>query len=60
MDESGFSLNYPLSKCWMKIHEQKRLPANMQVRSGYLLAGVLDWHSAGFGCNRYKNFQVIV
>ena len=20
MDESGFSLNYPLSKCWMKSH----------------------------------------
>ena len=46
MDESGFSLNYPLHKCWMKIHEQKALPANTQARSGCLLAGVIDWQSA--------------
>jgi transposase len=46
MDESGFSLNYPLSKCWMKVAEQKCLPANTQARSGCLVAGVLDWHSA--------------
>ena len=46
MDESGFSLNYPLHKCWMKVHEQKALPANTQARSGCLLAGVIDWQSA--------------
>lgn len=50
MDESGFSLNYPLSKCWMQVHEQKRLPANTQVRSGCLLAGVIDWMSAEVWC----------
>ena len=50
MDESGFSLNYPLSKCWMKCNEQKRLPANTQVRSGCLLAGVIDWMSEQVWC----------
>jgi len=50
MDESGYSLNYPLSKCWMKVHEQKRLPANTQARSGCLLAGVIDWLSAEVWC----------
>jgi len=50
MDESGFSLNYPLSKCWMKVHQQKRLPANTQPRSGCLLAGVIDWVSAQVWC----------
>lgn len=46
MDESGFSLNYPLAKCWMKVAEQKRLAANTQVRSGCLWAGVLDYWTA--------------
>lgn len=50
MDESGFSLNYPLTKCWMKCHEQKRLPANTQPRSGCLLAGVIDWMSEQVWC----------
>ena len=50
MDESGYSLNYPLSKCWMKVHEQKCLPANTQPRSGCLLAGVIDWLSAEVWC----------
>lgn len=50
MDESGFSLNYPLSRCWMKSHEQKRLPANTQTRSGCLLAGVIDWMSEQVWC----------
>ena len=50
MDESGFSLNYPLTKCWMKVHEQKRLPANTQVRSACLLAGVIDWRSEEVWC----------
>ena len=50
MDESGMSLNYPLSKCWMKRHEQKRLPANTQPRSGCLLAGVIDWMSEEVWC----------
>ena len=52
MDESGFSLNYPLTKCWMKVHEQKRLPANTQARSGCLLAGVIDWMSEQVWCQR--------
>jgi transposase len=46
MDESGFTLNYPLSKCWMRVHQQTRLPASTQVRSGCLLAGVVDGYSA--------------
>lgn len=50
MDESGFSLNYPLSKCWMKHGEQKRLPANTNVRSGCSLAGVIDWMSEQVWC----------
>lgn len=50
MDESGFSLNYPLGKCWMKRGEQKRLAANPPVRSGMVLAGVIDWHSEQVWC----------
>jgi putative transposase len=50
MDESGFSLNYPLSKCWMRSGTQKRLPAHTQVRSGCLLAGVIDWMSSQVWC----------
>lgn len=50
MDESGFSLNYPLTKCWMKKGEQKRLSANTQARSGCSLAGVIDWFSEQVWC----------
>lgn len=50
MDESGFSLNYPLTKCWMKQGQQKRLPANTQGRSGFSLAGVIDWFSQQVWC----------
>ena len=50
MDESGFSLNYPLSKCWMKSHQQKRLPSHTQVASGCLLAGVVDWMNEQVWC----------
>jgi transposase len=50
MDESGFSLNYPLTNCWMKQGQQKRLPANTQVRSGCALAGVIDWMSEQVWC----------
>ena len=50
MDESGFSLNYPLSKCWMQAGVQKRLPAHTQVRSGCLLAGVIDGLTAQVWC----------
>lgn len=50
MDESGFSLNYPLSKCWMRVHEQKRLSASTQKRSGCSLAGVIDWLSGQVWC----------
>lgn len=50
MDESGFSLNYPLTQCWMQSATQKRLPANTQVGRGCLLAGVMDWMSARVWC----------
>ena len=50
MDESGFSLNYPLTKCWMRSHDQKRLPASTQKWSGCSLAGVIDWLSAEVWC----------
>lgn len=50
MDESGFSLNYPLTKCWMRAHDQKRLPASTQARSGCSLAGVIDWMSDQVWC----------
>ena len=50
MDEIGVILNYPLVKCWMKCHEQKRLPANTQSRSGCLLAGVIDWMTEQVWC----------
>lgn len=50
MDESGYSLNYPLTKCWMKCHEQKRLPAHTQARSGCMLAGVIDWATEQVWC----------
>lgn len=50
MDESGFTLNYPLMRCWMKQAEQKRLPANTQVRSGCLMAGVIDYLSGQAWC----------
>ena len=52
MDESGMSLHYPLSKCWMKRHQQKRLPANTQPRSACVLAGVIDWMRAEVWCQR--------
>jgi len=34
----------------MKCHEQIRLPANTQVRSGCLLAGVIDWMDEQVWC----------
>lgn len=55
MDESGFSLNYPLIKCWMKCHDQKQLPANTQRRSGCLLAGVIDWMTQQVWCQPIAN-----
>ena len=36
----------------MKVHEQKRLPANTQPRSGCLLAGVIDWMSEKVWCQK--------
>lgn len=50
MDESGFSLNYPLQKCWMKHGKQKRLPANTRTYKGMTLAGVIDWLSGQVWC----------
>ena len=50
MDESGFTLNYPLQKCWMKQGEQKRLPAHTQTYQGVILAGVIDWMSGQVWC----------
>lgn len=50
MDESGFSLNYPLTRCWMKQGVQKCLPANAQQRSGCLMAGVIDYLSEQVWC----------
>jgi transposase len=34
----------------MQKHLQKRLPANTQIRSGYYLAGVIDWMSEQVWC----------
>lgn len=44
------SLNFPLLKCWMKVNQQMRLPANTQQASGCLLAGVIDWQSEEVWC----------
>jgi transposase len=57
MDESGFSLNFPVTKCWMKRHEQKRLPAATQVRQSGVVAGVIDWQTAEVWCSPLENLS---
>lgn len=59
MDESGFSLNYPLTRCWMKQSEQKRLPANSQQRSGCLMAGVIDYLSEQAWCQVIEKLDTV-
>jgi transposase len=43
MDETTFSLDYPLRKCWMKRGHQMRLPAYTGNRQLSHLIGAYDW-----------------
>lgn len=60
MDESGFSLNDLLTRCWMKTNEQKRLPADTQQRRGGVMAGVIDYLSDQVWCQVMEKLEALI